>query len=136
MNNPKEKSKLAVGEDGILKETGVKEISVDDYTELLEINYLPQNDWLVIQPLSQNDKEIKTNNGIIILNAGKLEFKCAIVATQEGSKYKRGIVVRLDPMMWGPQGPKVEYIDGKPLAECPEHFIKGVYTNIDLSNWK
>jgi hypothetical protein len=133
MENLKEKSKLAVGEDGILKETGVKEISVNDYNELIEVNYEPKNNWLVLQPLPA--KELKTTSGLIV-SAGKMEFKCAIVAAPKNSEYVRGQVVRIDPMMFGDGGPKVDYIEGKPVCDCPDHFIKGVYTNIDLSNWK
>jgi len=30
----------------------------------------------------------------------------------------------------------VHYIEDKPLLQVPEHFIKGIYTNVDLSDWK
>ena len=128
----KEKAKLQVGPNGILEETGVKQIDANDYQELIEINYEPKNNWIVLQPLPS--KELTTNTGIIV-SAGKMEFKCAIVASSVDT-YKRGQVVRIDPNMFGNQGPVVDYIEGKPILDCPEHFIKGVYTNIDLSNWK
>lgn len=128
----KEKEKLAVDQEGNLVPVG-KQISVEDYKELVEINYEPKNTWIVLQPLPA--KEMTTSSGILI-TSGKAEFKAAVVAVEEGSKYKRGQVVRIDPLMFGPTGPTVEYIEGKPCMECPEHFIKGVYTNIDLSNWK
>ena len=38
--------------------------------------------------------------------------------------------------MFGGDGPRADYIECKPILDCAEHFIKGVYTNIDLSNWK
>lgn len=128
----KEKAKLQVGPNGILEETGVKQIDANDYQELIEINYEPKNNWIVLQPLPS--KELKTNTGIIV-SAGKMEFKCAIVASSVDT-YKRGQVVRIDPNMFGGDGPRADYIEGKPILDCPEHFIKGVYTNIDLSNWK
>jgi hypothetical protein len=130
---PKEKSKLVVGSDGVLQETGTKEVSVEEYKELVALDYQPMNDWLVLQPLPA--KELKSSSGLII-SAGKMEFKCAIVAAPKNSEYTRGQVVRIDPMMFGNEGPKVDYIEGKPVLDCPLHFIKGVYTNIDLSNWK
>ncbi len=27
-------------------------------------------------------------------------------------------------------------IDGKPVLQIPEHFIRGIYTNVDLTDWK
>lgn len=130
---PKEKSKLIVGADGVLQETGVKEIAAADYKELVTLNYQPMNDWLVLQPLPA--KELKSTSGLIV-SAGKMEFKAAIVAAPKGSEYVRGQVVRIDPMMFGSEGPKVDYIEGKPVLDCPVHFIKGVYNNVDLSDWK
>jgi hypothetical protein len=130
---PKEKSKLIVGSDGVLQETGTKEVSVEEYKELVALDYQPMNDWLVLQPLPS--KELKSSSGLII-SAGKMEFKCAIVAAPKNSEYTRGQVVRIDPMMFGNEGPKVDYIEGKPVLDCPVHFIKGVYLNVDLSDWK
>jgi hypothetical protein len=130
---PKEKSKLVVGSDGVLQETGTKEVSVEEYKELVALDYQPMNDWLVLQPLPA--KELKSSSGLII-SAGKMEFKCAIVAAPKNSEYTRGQVVRIDPMMFGNEGPKVDYIEGKPVLDCPLHFIKGVYLNVDLSDWK
>ena len=130
---PKEKSKLIVGADGVLQETGTKEVSVEEYKELVALDYQPMNDWLVLQPLPS--KELKSSSGLII-SAGKMEFKCAIVAAPKNSEYTRGQVVRIDPMMFGNEGPKVDYIEGKPVLDCPVHFIKGVYLNVDLSDWK
>jgi hypothetical protein len=130
---PKEKSKLIVGADGVLQETGTKEVSVEEYKELVTLDYQPMNDWLVLQPLPS--KELKSSSGLII-SAGKMEFKCAIVAAPKNSEYIRGQVVRIDPMMFGNEGPKVDYIEGKPVLDCPVHFIKGVYLNVDLSDWK
>jgi hypothetical protein len=128
-----EKNKLAIDQDGLLVETGKKQISVEDYQELIEVNYEPKNNWLVLQPLPA--KELKTNSGLIV-SAGKLEFKCAVVAAPKNSEYVRGQVVRIDPLMFGQAGPVVDYIEGKPCLDCPEHFIKGIYTNVDLSDWK
>jgi hypothetical protein len=130
---PKEKSKLVVGSDGVLQETGTKEVSVEEYKELVALDYQPMNDWLVLQPLPS--KELKSSSGLII-SAGKMEFKCAIIAAPKESEYIRGQVVRIDPMMFGNEGPKVDYIEGKPVLDCPVHFIKGVYLNVDLSDWK
>lgn len=129
----KEVEKLSVTPGGDLVPTGIKQVSVDDYQELIELDYIPKNHNLVLQPLPA--KELKTNSGLIV-SAGKMEFKCAIVATPEGSDYKRGQVVRINPMMFGQQGPTVDYICGKPVLDCPEHFILGVYPSIDLSTWK
>ncbi len=125
----KERAKLAINEQGILEETGQKQISVEDYQELTSINYVPLNNWLVLQPLP--GKETTTSSGIL-LPATKNEFKAAIVAAGENSTFKRGQVVRIDPNMFTPY---VEYIDNKPVMECPEHLIKGIYTNVDLSTW-
>ena len=130
---PKEKSKLVVGSDGVLQETGTKEVSVEEYKELVALDYQPMNDWLVLQPLPA--KELKSSSGLIV-SAGKMEFKAAIVAAPKNSEYTRGQVVRIDPMMFGNEGPKVDYIEGKPVLDCPLHFIKGVYLNVDLSDWK
>jgi hypothetical protein len=130
---PKEKSKLIVGSDGVLQETGTKEVSVAEYKELVTLDYQPMNDWLVLQPLPA--KELKSTSGLIV-SAGKMEFKAAIVAAPKGSEYVRGQVVRIDPMMFSNEGPKVDYIEGKPILDCPMHFVKGVYTNVNLSDWK
>jgi len=130
---PKETSKLIVGVDGVLQETGTKEVSVAEYKELVVLDYQPMNDWLVLQPLPA--KELKSTSGLIV-SAGKMEFKAAIVAAPKESEYVRGQVVRIDPMMFGNEGPKVDYIEGKPVLDCPVHFVKGVYTNVDLSDWK
>jgi hypothetical protein len=130
---PKETSKLIVGVDGVLQETGTKEVSVAEYKELVTLDYQPMNDWLVLQPLPA--KELKSTSGLIV-SAGKMEFKAAIVAAPKESEYVRGQVVRIDPMMFGNEGPKVDYIEGKPVLDCPVHFVKGIYTNVDLSDWK
>lgn len=130
---PKEKSKLIVGVDGVLQETDTKEVSVAEYKELVVLAYQPMNDWLVLQPLPA--KELKSTSGLIV-SAGKMEFKAAIVAAPKGSEYIRGQVVRIDPMMFSNEGPKVDYIEGKPILDCPMHFVKGVYTNVNLSDWK
>jgi|TARA_R110000772_G_scaffold61260_4_gene137975 hypothetical protein len=130
---PKETSKLIVGVDGVLQETGTKEVSVAEYKELVVLDYQPMNDWLVLQPLPA--KELKSTSGLIV-SAGKMEFKAAIVAAPKESEYVRGQVVRIDPMMFGNEGPKVDYIEGKPVLDCPVHFVKGVYTNVNLSDWK
>jgi len=130
---PKETSKLIVGVDGVLQETGTKEVSVAEYKELVTLDYQPMNDWLVLQPLPA--KELKSTSGLII-SAGKMEFKAAIIAAPKESEYVRGQVVRIDPMMFGNEGPKVDYIEGKPVLDCPVHFVKGIYTNVDLSDWK
>jgi hypothetical protein len=130
----KETNKLIVGQDGILKDSGVKEVSVNDYEELLSINYEPKNDWLILQPLPEKEKT--TSSGIIIPGGSLKEFKCVIVAAPVNSEYSRGQVVRLDPMMFGQNGPRAEYIETQPFVECPTHFVKGVYTNINLADWK
>jgi hypothetical protein len=130
---PKETSKLIVGVDGVLQETGTKEVSVAEYKELVVLDYQPMNDWLVLQPLPA--KELKSTSGLIV-SAGKMEFKAAIVAAPKESEYVRGQVVRIDPMMFGNEGPKVDYIEGKPVLDCPVHFVKGIYTNVNLSDWK
>jgi co-chaperonin GroES (HSP10) len=128
-----EKNKLAVGPDGLLTETGVKEISIDDIKELQTIDYIPVNQEIVVQPLTE--KEVKTSSGIL-LPANKKEFRAAVVAVGEDSKFVRGQVVRLEPSFFGGQGVPVDYIDGKPVLQVPEHFIKGIYTNVDLTDWK
>ncbi len=132
---PKETPKLEIDKDGTLKETGKREISVDSFKELSKVDYIPENNWIILQPLPE--KETTTAGGIVIPGyvASKQEFKAAVVATTDGSIYKRGQVVRIDPTMWGPQGPRAEYICGIPLLECPEHFLKGRYPSFDLSGW-
>jgi co-chaperonin GroES (HSP10) len=128
-----EKNKLAIGPDGMLTETGVKEISIDDIKGLQSVNYIPVNQEIVVQPLTE--KEVKTSSGIL-LPANKKELRAAVVAVGKESKFIRGQVIRLDGSFFGGQGVPVDYIDGKPVLQIPEHFIRGVYTNIDLIDWK
>jgi hypothetical protein len=89
-------------------------------------------------------KAITTSSGIA-LPESKKELKAAIVAVTEGSKFKRGQVIRLDAEFFMTMNPStrqlelnmpVHYIEDKPLLQVPEHFIKGIYTNVDLSDWK
>jgi len=127
-----EKNKLAIGPDGMLTETGVKEISIDDIKGLQSVNYIPVNQEIVVQPLTE--KEVKTASGIL-LPANKKELRAAVVAVGKESKFIRGQVIRLDGSFFA-QGVPVDYIDGKPVLQIPEHFIRGVYTNIDLIDWK
>lgn len=127
-----EKNKLAVNQDGLLVETGKKEISIDDIKELQTVDYVPVNNEVVLQPLP--DKEVSTASGIL-LPANKKELRAAVVAVGEESKFKRGQVVRLDPSFFN-GGVPVDYIDGKPVLQVPEHFVRGIYTNVDLTNWK
>jgi co-chaperonin GroES (HSP10) len=128
-----EKNKLAIGPDGLLQETGVSEISIDDIKGLQSVNYIPVNQEIVVQPLTE--KEVKTSSGIL-LPANKKELRAAVVAVGKESKFIRGQVIRLDGSFFGGQGVPVDYIDGKPVLQIPEHFIRGVYTNIDLIDWK
>lgn len=132
MNNL-EKNKLAIGPDGLLQETGVKEISIDDIKGLQTIEYVPVNQEIVVQPLTE--KEVKTSSGIL-LPANKKELRAAVVAVGKESKFKRGQVIRLDGNFFGAQGVPVDYIDGKPVLQIPEHFIRGIYINVDLTDWK
>ncbi len=132
MNNL-EKNKLAIGPDGLLQETGVSEISIDDIKGLQSIEYVPVNQEIVVQPLTE--KEVKTESGIL-LPANKKELRAAVVAVGKESKFKRGQVIRLDGSFFGNQGVPVDYIDGKPVLQIPEHFIRGIYTNVDLTDWK
>jgi hypothetical protein len=138
-------TKLAIDRDGLMKETGIKEININTIENLQEIDYLPAEHEIVLQPLPE--KESTTASGIVIPGyvANKNEFKCAVIATSKESKYVRGQVVRLDPNFYAVKDQATgqvhlrvptDYICGKPVLQCPEHFIKGVYTNIDLSNWK
>lgn len=137
-------TKLALGVDGMLKESKEKIIKIESIDLLQEIDYLPADNEIVLQLLP--DKEQVTASGIIIPGyvASKTEMKAAIVATNKDSKYARGQVVRLDPMFWAVKNPQggyelrvpTDYICGKPTLQCPEHFIKGTYTNINLENWK
>jgi hypothetical protein len=138
----KETNKLAIDQDGLLVETGKKQINVDDIKELLQINYQPVNTEVVVQLLPA--KAITTSSGIA-LPESKKELKAAIVAVTEGSKFKRGQVIRLDAEFFMTMNPStrqlelnmpVHYIEDKPLLQVPEHFIKGIYTNVDLSDWK
>lgn len=132
MNNL-EKNKLAIGPDGLLQETGVSEISIDDIKGLQSIEYIPVNQEIVVQPLTE--KEVKTSSGIL-LPANKKELRAAVVAVGKESKFKRGQVIRLDGSFFGNQGVPVDYIDGKPVLQIPEHFIRGIYINVDLTDWK
>lgn len=132
MNNL-EKNKLAIGPDGLLQETGVSEISIDDIKGLQSIEYVPVNQEIVVQPLTE--KEVKTSSGIL-LPANKKELRAAVVAVGKESKFKRGQVIRLDGSFFGNQGVPVDYIDGKPVLQIPEHFIRGIYINVDLTDWK
>jgi hypothetical protein len=128
----KERAKLVVDQDGMLQETKEKQIDVNDIKELLSVDFEPKNSWIALQPLPE--KEVKTNTGIIL--GSKKEFKCAVIQASATSEYKRGQVVMIDPSMFGHQVPEVDYIDGVPTLMVPEHFIKGIYTKYDLSNWK
>lgn len=135
-------NKLEVGPDGVLKETGVKKVDINHINHLQEINYVPVNHEIVVQVLPE--KSITTASGIV-LPESKREFKAAVVAVQKDSKFKRGQVIRLDGEFFLKMNPEtrkvdvvlpVHYIDNKPLLQVPEHFVKGIYTNVDLSNWK
>ena len=128
-----EKNKLAINQDGLLVETGTKEISLDDIKSLQVIDYVPVNQEIVVQPLTE--KEVQTSSGIL-LPANKKELRAAVVAVGKESKFKRGQVIRLEPSFFGGQGVPVDYIDGKPVLQVPEHFIKGIYTSVDLTDWK
>jgi len=130
----KEINKLAIGPDGMLTETGKKEIKLESINELQECNYVPYGDETVLQLLPT--KEPTTNSGIILPTSSRGEIKAVVAATNENSKLTRGQVVRLDGSMFGQGGPWVDYIDNKPFTQVPNHFIKGVYEGIDLSNWK
>ena len=128
-----EKNKLAINQDGLLVETGTKEISLDDIKSLQSIDYVPVNQEIVVQPLTE--KEVQTSSGIL-LPANKKELRAAVVAVGKDSKFKRGQVIRLEASFFGGQGVPVDYIDGKPVLQVPEHFIKGIYTSVDLTDWK
>lgn len=129
----KEVNKLAIGPDGVLKDTGKSEINLDQMDELQEVDYTPVKGEVVMQPLTM--KEMKTTSGIL-LPENKKELRAAIVKVGKDSEWKRGQVVRLDGHMFGGQGVPVDYICGKPVLQLPEHFIRGSYNGIDLSNWK
>lgn len=138
----KEINKLAIDQDGLLVETGKKQINVEDIKELLQVNYEPVNSEVVVQLLPS--KPITTSSGIS-LPESKKELKAAVVAVTQGSKFKRGQVIRLDAeffMLMNPSTREVEvnmpvhYIEDKPLLQVPEHFVKGIYTNVDLIDWK
>ena len=129
----KEREKLAVDGQGNLVGTGVKVTSVEDFTQLNDFSEVEiMNDEIIVQPLP--DKETVTSSGIHL--PGKKGELLAIVAlSREGSKYKRGEVVALNPMYFQ-QGVYKEYIDNKECAICPEAAIRYRYKNYDLSNWK
>lgn len=138
----KETNKLAIDQDGLLVETGKKQINVNDIKGLQEINYVPVNSEVVVQLLP--DKPITTASGIS-LPESKKELKAAIVAVNLDSKFKRGQVIRLDAEFFMSMNPStrqvevnmpVHYIEDKPLLQVPEHFVKGIYTNVDLIDWK
>lgn len=138
-------TKLAIDRDGMLKETGEKKVVVDAAHVLQEINYIPAENEIVLQQLPM--AESKTAGGIIIPGyvKSKNEFKLAVVAVATNGKYKRGDIVRLDPNYFAVKDNATgnvrfnipnEYIDDKLLMQVPEHFIKGIYTNINLADWK
>lgn len=129
----KETVKLAVGQDGVLKETGKKEIDLDKISELQTVNYIPVEGEIVLQPLTQ--KEVVTGSGLI-LPANTKELRAAVIRTNPlDTKWKRGEVVRLDGNFFQ-GGVPVDYIDGKPCLQIPNHFIRGTYPGLDLSGWK
>ena len=141
MNNL-EKNKLAINQEGMLVETGKKEISVNSIIGLQEVNYEPAKFQVVVQMLPE--KDVQTESGLI-LPASKKELKAVIVVASKETEYKRGQVVKLDGNMFIKRDPMtgspaveipVDYIDDKPCLQIPEHFILGIYTNIDLTNWK
>ena len=138
-------TKLAIDRDGLISKTGIKELNINTIENLQTIDYLPSEHEIVLQPLPE--KESKTASGIVIPGyvASKNEFKAAVVATNEDSKYVRGQVVRLDPNFYAVKDQATgqihlrvptDYICGKPVLQCPEHFIKGIYTDINLADWK
>lgn len=127
------REKLAINQAGDLVGTGKKEIDLDKINELQEIDYTPAQGEVVLQPLTM--KEMTTSSGIH-LPENKKELRAAIVEVHPESKYKRGQVIRMDANMFGGQGVPVDYICGKAVLQVPEHFIRGVYKNIDLSEWK
>lgn len=138
----KETNKLAIDQDGLLVETGKKQINVEDIKELLQVNYEPVNSEVVVQLLPS--KPITTSSGIS-LPESKKELKAAVVAVNSDSKFKRGQVIRLDAEFFMSMNPStrqvevnmpVHYIEDKPLLQVPEHFVKGIYTNVDLSDWR
>jgi len=129
-----QKTKLEVGPDGVLKETGVKQIKLEEINELQECNYVPYGHETVLQLLPTKEKT--TVGGIILPASQRGEIKGVVAATNEHSGLTRGQVVRLDGLMFGQSGPWIDYIDGKPFTQVPNHFIKGIYSGIDLSNWK
>ena len=122
---------LAVGKEGDLVEVG-KQIDVDQFNELLDVEATPVNGWIFLQPLSK--KEVKTSTGIILTQTE--EFRCAIVAVGTDSPYKRGQVVNLDQDMLPRELSAVYYINKKPVMKVPQHLIICIYNNIDLSTWK
>jgi co-chaperonin GroES (HSP10) len=130
----KEREKLAVDKEGNLIPTGQKQISIDDINELQECNYVPYGHETLLQMLST--KEQVTQSGIILPKTERGEIKAIVAATNEHSGLTRGQVVRLDGMMFGQTGVWIDYIEGKPFTQVPNHFIKGVYQGINLSNWK
>ncbi len=131
----KEVEKLAVGPGGVLTETGQRQINLSEINELQECKYEPYGHETVLQLLPPS-KEQKTVSGIILPVSTRGEIKGVVAATNSNSGLKRGDLVRLDLIMFPKEGPWVDYIDGKPFMQVPNHFIKGVYANIDLSNWK
>lgn len=141
----KEVNKLAVGSDGLLVETGVKSVTVDDVNELLSVNYMPCEGEIVLQQLPLLDS--KTSSGIIIPGyiKAKNEFKCAVIVATPASPYQRGQVVRLNPEFFAAKNQATgeiryniptEYIDGKLVLQVPLHFIRGTYTAENLIDWK
>ena len=126
---------LAVNKNGDLTKVG-EQIDINSINELMEIDFTPDNGWLILQPLPT--KDVKTASGIIIpgMIADKHEFKLAIVAAPSDSKYKRGQVINLDQTMLSKELAEVYYICGRPLMKVPSHFVIGTYNNIDLSEWK
>ncbi len=130
----KEQNKLAINHEGVLVDTGKREIKLEDLNELQECNYIPYGHETVIQLLPMTEKT--TISGIILPASHRGEIKGVVAATNEHSNLVRGNVVRLDAVMFGQGGPWVDYINGKPFTQVPNHFIKGVYEGLDLSNWK
>ncbi len=117
MNEPK--GKLEVDLNGNLVEGN--KIDVAKMEKLIVVNGTPAKDRIVLQPLPAKEKTV---SGIIIPGASNLEFRCAVVATNPDSIYKRGDVVMLKHSDFYPAtNLPVDYCEANPLLLLYESFI-------------
>jgi hypothetical protein len=134
------KGRLGVDKTGGLVSTN--ELDVTKFDKLAVVKGEVMKDRIILQPLPAKEKTI---NGIILPSSLNGEFRCAVIASHEDSKFKRGDVVmlKLSDFPAGPDGqpypPRVDFVEGNACVVLYESFIWYKYPyriedNINLDN--